>query len=62
MGGGRRGLSISTIIMLIVAYFAIKLIFGVALLEAMNGGAVQQPTSPPTTEITIPNAPVGTPG
>lgn len=62
MGGGRRGLSISTIILLVVAYFAIKLIFGVDLLEAMNGGAVQPPSSPTTPEITLPNAPIGTPG
>jgi hypothetical protein len=59
-GGGRRGFSISTIILLVVAYFAFKLIFGIDLLEVMNGGGVQQPTSPSAPEITIPNAPVGT--
>lgn len=62
MGTGRRGFSISTIILLVVAYFALKLIFGIDLLEVMNGGGGQQPTSPSTPEITIPNAPVGTPG
>lgn len=62
VGGGRRGFSISTIILLVVAYFALKLIFGVDLLEAMSGGVVQEPTSPTTPEITLPNAPIGTPG
>jgi len=41
MGSGRRGFSISTIILLIVAYFALKLIFGIDLLEVMNGGSIQ---------------------
>jgi len=37
MGGG-RGISMSTIIMLIIAYFAIKFIFGIDLLDILSGG------------------------
>lgn len=59
IGRGRGGLSISTIIMLIVVYFAIKLLFGVDLIEVMNGGSVQSPTSNSATEITVPRAPIG---
>ena len=59
IGGGRGGLSISTIILLVVGYFALKLLFGIDLLEVMNGGGIQQPASPTTTEITVPSAPIG---
>jgi predicted metalloprotease len=38
MGGRGGGFSVSTIILLVVAYFAIKLIFGIDLLQAINGG------------------------
>lgn len=55
MGGGRRGLSVSTIILLVVVYFAFKLLFGIDLLEVMNGGGVEQPTRPTTPEISIPS-------
>ncbi len=58
VGSGRGGLSLSTIIMLIVIYFAIKLLFGVDLIEVMNGGSVQVPSSNPAPEITVPRAPV----
>lgn len=61
MGSGRRGFSISTIIFLVVAYFALKLIFGIDLLDTMNGGGIQQPTNSTTPEITVPNVPIGTP-
>ncbi|MBL8906077.1 MAG: zinc metallopeptidase [Rhizobiales bacterium] len=37
MGGG-RGISMSTIIMLVIAYFAIKFIFGIDLLDVLGGG------------------------
>ena len=57
MGAGRGGLSIKTIILLVVVYFAFKLLFGIDLLEIMNGGGIQQPTSPTTPEITIPSVP-----
>jgi uncharacterized protein len=59
MGTGRGGLSIKTIILLVVVYFAIKLLFGIDLLDVMNGGATQQPTGPTTPEITVPSVPIG---
>ncbi len=48
MGGRGGGFSISTIIMLVVAYFAIKLIFGIDLLQVINGGGTG-------TQITVPD-------
>jgi hypothetical protein len=39
MGGRRGGLSLSTVVMLVLAYFALKLFFGVDLLEAIESGA-----------------------
>ena len=54
MGGGRGGLSISTIVMLVIAYFAIKLLFGIDLLEVLNGGGMQAPNRDTNTEMTIP--------
>lgn len=59
MGGGRGGLSIKTIILLVVVYFAVKLFFGIDLLDAVNGGGIQQPTGPTTPEITVPRGPIG---
>ncbi|CAN5446721.1 neutral zinc metallopeptidase [soil metagenome] len=38
MGGGGRGMSLGTIVMLVVIYFALKLIFGIDLLQMVNGG------------------------
>jgi predicted metalloprotease len=38
MGGRGGGFSISTIVMLAIAYFALKLIFGIDLLSMVNGG------------------------
>ncbi len=35
---GRGGLSMSTIVMLVVAYLALKLLFGIDLLQMFNGG------------------------
>ena len=46
MGSGRGGFSLSTIILLVVAYFALKLIFGIDLLDTMNGGIGSIPTPP----------------
>src|SRR5262245_15496956 len=55
MGGG-RGISLSTIILLVVAYFAIKLIFGIDLLNIFTGGGSQGPTGgQDQTNYTIPN-------
>ena len=59
VGGGRGGLSISTIILLVVVYFAIKFLFGIDLLDVMNGGGIQQPSSPTIPEITVPSVPIG---
>lgn len=52
MGGRGGGFSVSTIIMLVIAYFAIKLIFGIDLLQVINGGGLS-PTGQGT-EITLP--------
>jgi predicted metalloprotease len=38
MGGGRGGMSFGTIIMLVIVYFVVKLVFGVDLLQMLNGG------------------------
>ena len=54
MGGGRGGFSISTLVMLVIAYFAIKFLFGIDLLEVINGGGVQVPGGGTNTEMTIP--------
>jgi hypothetical protein len=40
MGSGRGGFSISTLVILVIVYFAVKLIFGVDLLNAINGGGL----------------------
>jgi uncharacterized protein len=37
--GGRGGMSLSTIVLLVVAYLALKLLFGIDLLQMMNGGS-----------------------
>lgn len=52
MGGRGGGFSVSTIILLVIAYFAIKLIFGIDLLQVINGGGMS-PTGQGS-EITIP--------
>jgi len=43
MGGRGGGLSIRTVILLIIVYFALKWIFGIDLLQMINGGGVQNP-------------------
>ena len=43
MGGGRGGFSISTLVMLVIIYFAVKFFLGIDLLEVINGGGVQVP-------------------
>src|SRR4051794_30635489 len=37
-GGGGRGLSLSTILILVVIYFIAKAVFGIDLLDLLNGG------------------------
>jgi uncharacterized protein len=72
VGGGRGGgFSISTIVMLAIAYFALKFIFGVDLLDMMNGGGMQAPSGQQTeyqlpqgqtdvTEAQVPGSGTGT--
>jgi uncharacterized protein len=38
MGSGRGGLSLSTLVILVIVYFAVKLIFGIDLLNVIYGG------------------------
>ena len=52
MGGGRGGFSIKTIVLLAVAYFALKFLFGVDLLEMVNGGGC----GGQSTEFSLPEA------
>jgi uncharacterized protein len=53
MGGRGGGMSISTLILLAIAYFALKFIFGVDLLDMVNGGGMQSPGSADR-QITLP--------
>ncbi len=53
MGGRGGGFSISTIVLLVVIYFAAKLIFGIDLLQVINGGGIN--TGGTNTEITLPD-------
>jgi predicted metalloprotease len=53
MGGRGGGLSIRTVILLIIVYFALKWIFGIDLLQMINGGGVQNPGGTGS-EITVP--------
>jgi hypothetical protein len=53
MGGRSGGFSLSTIIMLVIAYFAVKLLFGVDLLDVLSGGG-GLPPSQQQTEYQIP--------
>jgi len=59
IGAGRGGLSLKTIVLLGVVYFALKFIFGIDLVDVMNGGGVQQPSGHIPPEVTIPSVPVG---
>jgi predicted metalloprotease len=57
MGGGRGGFSLSTIVMLAIAYFALKFLFGVDLLDMVNGGGgMQLPGGQQQTEYQLPDA------
>jgi hypothetical protein len=53
MGGRGGGLSIRTVILLIIVYFALKWIFGIDLLQVINGGGIQNPGGTGS-EITVP--------
>src|SRR5438067_6138557 len=51
MGGpGGRGMSLSTILVLIVIYFVAKAVFGVDLLDLLNGGGGNVGYSPTQTQ------------
>ena len=54
MGGRGGGISLKTIILLVIVYFAVKMIFGVDLLQVINGGGVQNPGGADT-QITLPD-------
>jgi uncharacterized protein len=54
MGAG-GGFSLKTIILLAIAYFAIKFIFGIDLMSVLNGGGIQMPGSGQQTEYQIPD-------
>jgi predicted metalloprotease len=54
MGGRGGGFSLSTLIMLVIAYFAIKLIFHIDLLDVINGN-IQSPGTGNNTEMTVPS-------
>ena len=54
MGGRGGGLSIKTIIFLAIIYFVLKLVFGIDLLQAINGGGLPVPGGTDT-QITVPS-------
>ncbi len=55
MGGRGGGFSFSTIIMLAIAYFALKLLFGIDLLSMINGGGGGFPLPQNPTEYQLPD-------
>jgi uncharacterized protein len=57
MGGGRGGgMSIGTIVLLVLGYLALKFLFGVDLLDMMNGGGGGMQLPGQTTEYQLPEA------
>ncbi len=56
--GGRGGMSLSTIVLLAVAYLALKFLFGIDLLSMMNGGGGMGPIQFPDqqTQVQLPDA------
>jgi predicted metalloprotease len=63
MGGSGGGFSLKTIILLAIAYFAIKFIFGIDLMDVMNGGSLTPPGQQteyqlPDTQTDVTNAQV----
>ncbi len=55
MGGSGGGFSLRTIILMAIAYFALKFIFGIDLMDIMNGGGMQIPGSGQQTEYQLPD-------
>lgn len=57
MGGRGGGLSLRTLIILVVVYLVLKFVFGVDLLQMLNSGGIQPPSG--STQIDQPTEPVG---
>ncbi len=55
MGGRGGGFSIKTIIFLAIVYFVLKIVFGVDLLQVINGGGLPLPGGGTDTQITLPD-------
>ena len=53
MGGRGGGFSIKTIILLVIVYFVVKMVFGIDLIQMINGGA--QTGTGTSTQVTQPN-------
>ena len=62
--GGRGGLGLSTIVLLVIVYFAAKLLFGIDLADIFTRGGIPVPSDQSGTEYTIPegNTDVTNPG
>ena len=54
MGAGRGGMSLSTLILLVVIYFAVKIFFHIDLLDMLNGGSGTQVPGT-NSQITVPS-------
>jgi predicted metalloprotease len=52
--GGRGGFGLSTLLLLVVIYFAAKLLFGIDLVDIFSRGGVQVPGGQSGTEYTVP--------
>ena len=52
--GGRGGLGLSTIVLLVIVYFAAKLLFGIDLADIFTRGGIPVPSDQSGTEYTIP--------
>jgi len=55
IGMGRGGFSFKTIIFLVIVYFFVKFVFGLDLLQVLNGGGMSVPGSGQDTQITLPD-------
>ncbi len=54
MGGGRGGFSFSTLILMFLGYLALKMIFGIDLMDMLNGGSGRAPAPANSTEYQMP--------
>ena len=55
IGMGRGGFSFKTIIFLVIVYFFVKFVFGLDLLQVLNGGGMSVPGTGQDTQITLPD-------